>query len=187
MVRAGAGSTPLSVHQRRCLRTAASAARCGNAACLEPAIRSKQDARWSPLGPGGEKYSSDRIVPPGEVCLKWCFRRPSGVTCTCSSRRPDTRRLPAACPECLRLLRPRQTSTILRHSSGERSASSASALSAATASGLHWSQASQLHGEHSQKASPCGMPLLHTLQVPNVAGATTAVRGGPEGHALAEH
>eukprot|EP00964_Phaeocystis_antarctica_P010695 scaffold5888_cov62-Phaeocystis_antarctica.AAC.8 len=52
-------------------------------------------------------------------------------------RRPDTRRLPAACPRCLRFLRLTHTLTVSRHSSTERPATSASALSAATVSGLH--------------------------------------------------
>ena len=83
-----------------------------------------------------------------------------------SHRRPDTRRLPAACPACLRLLRLAHTRTILRHSSTERPASYALALSAAIASGLHSSQAHQLHGEYAQKASAGETALLHTSQVP---------------------
>ena len=111
-----------------------------------------------------------------------------------SHRRPDTRRLPAACPRCLRNLRLTHTLTVSRHSSTERPASSASALSAATVSGLHSlpltrhashssterpasfasaatasgllhsSQAHQLHGEHDQKASTREIRLLHMGQ-----------------------
>jgi len=111
-----------------------------------------------------------------------------------SHRRPDTRRLPAACPRCLRNLRLTHTLTVSRHSSTERPASFASALSAATVSGLHSlpltrhashssterpasfasaatasgllhsSQAHQLHGEHTQKTSTCETRLLHSTQ-----------------------
>jgi len=70
-----------------------------------------------------------------------------------SHRRPDTRRLPAACPRCLRLLRLTHTRTVLRHSSTERPASSASALSAATASGLH-SLPLDRHACHSSTERP---------------------------------
>jgi len=112
-----------------------------------------------------------------------------------SHRRPDTRRLPAACPRCLRNLRLTHTLTVSRHSSTERPASFASALSAATVSGLHSlpltrhashssterpasfasaatasgllhsSQARQLHGEHAQKASTRETRLLHMSQM----------------------
>lgn len=170
MVRAGEGSTPLSVHQRRCLRTAASAS-CALRQCCMPRTRDSEQAGCPLVATGAGRREvfvrSNRPARRGvlEVVLPSSFRR--HLHLFVQTPRHQTL-VPAACPKCLRLLRPRQTSTILRHSSGERPASSASALSAATANGLHWSQASQLHGEHSQKASPCGIPLLHTLQVPTV-------------------
>ena len=75
-----------------------------------------------------------------------------------SHRRPDTRRLPAACPACLRLLRLAHTRIILGHSSTERPASSASALSAATVSGLH-SLPLARHACHSSTERPASYAL----------------------------
>ena len=186
MVRAGEGSTPLSVHQRRCLRTAASAS-CALRQCCMPRTRDSEQAGCPLVATGAGRREvfvrSNRPARRGvlEVVLPSSFRRhlhlfvqtPRHQTLACRlSEVPapltTAPNLNHPAPFLWREARLLRLCPLGRHRQW---------IALVTSQPIAW------------RTLPKGLPLWNTFfaHVAGAHGATTAVRGGPEGHALAEH